>query len=158
MKRYASAIAIAIAGLMMSTLAHAADARDYKKEAAIWYEAFSKHDPQLLGNVLSDHWYETPSAERGGREIGMKLLVRLTTVFPDFNIEIRDMIQEGNKVVVRSEITGTQAETFMGFPSKNRKLSIQAIDIHEFKDGKIVHTWHSEDWMTGLRQLGVLQE
>jgi steroid delta-isomerase-like uncharacterized protein len=88
----------------------------------------------------------------------MHLLVRLTTIFPDFNIEIRDMIQEGNKVVVRSEITGTQAETFMGFPSKRRKISIQAIDIHEFEDGKIVRTWHSEDWMTGLRQLGVFEK
>ena len=28
-------------------------------------------------------------------------------------------------------------------PAKNRKMSIQAIDIHEFKDGKIVRTGSS---------------
>ena len=154
MKRYV----FTLIGLMTVSLAHAEEPRSYKAEAAIWYEAFSKHDPQLLGSILADDWYETPSDERGGREVGMHLLVRLTTIFPDFNIEIRDMIQEGNKVVVRSEITGTQAETFMGFPSKRRKISIQAIDIHEFEDGKIVRTWHSEDWMTGLRQLGVFDK
>ena len=43
----------------------------------------------------------------------------------------------------------------MDFPAKNRKLTIRAIDIHEFKDGKIVRTWHCEDWFSGLRQLGV---
>jgi hypothetical protein len=42
----------------------------------------------------------------------------------------------------------------MGFPAKNRTMTIQAIDIHEFKDGKIVRTWHTEDWMTGLHRLG----
>jgi len=24
------------------------------------------------------------------------------------------------------------------------------IDIHEFKDGKIVRSWHIEDWMSGI--------
>lgn len=150
--------ALAMTGLMMASPSLAAEPRDYKREAAIWYEAFSQHDPQLLGSVLADDWYETPSAERGGREAGMKLLVSLTTAFPDFKAEVRDMIQEGDKVVVRSELTGTQAGAFAGFPSKGRKLSIQAIDIHEFKDGKIVRTWHSEDWMTGLHQLGIFEK
>jgi predicted ester cyclase len=84
--------------------------------------------------------------------------VKLTTTFPDFRITNDDVIQEGNKVVVRSTITGTQAKEFMGFPSKNRRMTMQAIDIHEFKDGDFVHTWHSEDWMTGLHQLGIFDK
>jgi steroid delta-isomerase-like uncharacterized protein len=131
--------------------------RDCKGRAAVWYEAFSKHDPQLLGSILAEDWYETPGPDRGGREAGIQLLATLTNVFPDFTAEVRDMIQEGNKVVVRSELTGTQTGPFMGFPSKGRKISIQAIDIHEFGDGKIVRTWHSEDWMTGLHQMGVFE-
>ena len=154
MKRFA----LAMTGLMAAFPSAATEPRDYKREAAVWYEAFSKHDQQLLGSVLAEDWYETPSSERGGREAGIKLLATLTTVFADFNAEVRDMILEGNKVVVRSELTGTQAGPFMGFPSKGRKISIQAIDIHEFKDGKIVHTWHSEDWMTGLQQMGVFEK
>ena len=149
--RFALALAVLTVGGSVS--AHESDNR---QRAAIWYEAFSMHDPDLLGTVLADDWYETPSAERGGKQTAMKLLVSLTTVFPDFYIEVQDMIQEGNKVVVRSHITGTHIHPFLGFPARKGKLSIQAIDIHEFKDGRIVHTWHSEDWMTGLRQLGVL--
>ena len=41
--------------------------------------------------------------------------------------------------------------------SGGRRLSIQAVDIHEFKDGKILRTWHTEDWMTGLNQLGAFE-
>lgn len=72
--------------------------------------------------------------------------------------DIRDIIQDGNKVVVRSEITGTQREAFAEIPPTGRRIAIQAVDIHEFSDGKIVRTWHTEDWMTGLRQLGVLDK
>jgi steroid delta-isomerase-like uncharacterized protein len=144
--------------LLMMAASTAKAKTDLKQKAALWYEAFDKHDPSILDKVLSDDWYEMPSDKKGGKEVGKKLLIMLTSIFPDFQIKIDDSIQEGNKVVVRSTITGTQAKEFSGFPSKNRKINIQAIDIHEFKDGKIIHTWHSEDWMTGLRQLGVFEK
>jgi hypothetical protein len=34
----------------------------------------------------------------------------------------------------------------------------QAVDIHEFEDRRIVQTWHIEDWMSGLQQLGIFEE
>ena len=126
---------------------------DLKKQAALWYRAFDSHNAALLDEVLSTDWFETPSTEEAGREIAKKLLVQLTTTFPDFRIRIDDVIQEGNKVVVRSTITGTQVKEFAGIAPRGRKIEIQAIDIHEFKDDRIVHTYHTEDWMTGLRQL-----
>lgn len=101
----------------------------------------------------------TPSAPdtQPGRETAKQLLVQLTTIFPDFKIVIQDTLEDGNKVVVRSQITGTQRQPFVGLPAKGRSIDIQAIDIQELKDGKIVRTWHSEDWMTGLHQLGFFE-
>jgi steroid delta-isomerase-like uncharacterized protein len=96
----------------------------------------------------------TVPALAGARQI----LVELTTAFPELDIKIEDVLQEGNKVIVRSMISGTQRGALMGFPAKDRKMSIQAIDIHEFKEGKIVRTWHTEDWMNGLHQLGVFDK
>jgi len=46
----------------------------------------------------------------------------------------------------------------MGFPAKDRTMTIQTIDIHEFNDGKIVRTWHNEDWLTALHQLGAFEK
>ena len=59
-------------------------------------------------------------------------------------------------MIVRSVITGTQSTTFKGVPAQHRKMTMQAIDIHEFHNGNIVRTWHTEDWLTGLQQLGVV--
>jgi Predicted ester cyclase len=133
----------------------------YKQDVALWYEAFDSHDPTMLDTILSHDWQESPTqpgAKPAGKEEVKVMLRMLTTAFPDFRIKIEDVIQEDHKVVVRSTITGTQDREFRGFPSKNRRVTMQAIDIHEFVDGKIAHTWHSEDWMTGLRQLGVFDK
>ena len=157
-----------VAGLILCSCAYAQDRNtkkenkmnDYKKQATLWYEAFSKKDPAILDRILSEDWVDIPSppGTPAGPSGVKPLLAMLTTTFPDLNLTIKDILQDGNKVVVRAEMTGTQKEAFMGFPSKNRKMNIQVVDIHEFKDGKIIRTWHTEDWMSGLRQLGVFEK
>ena len=147
--------------MMIGPDAHAADARADKKSVSLWYDAFSKKDPALLDRILGKDWVDIPPPapdQPPGPAGARQILVELTTAFPDLDIKIEDVLQEGNKVIVRSMISGTQRGALMGFPAKNRKMSIQAIDIHEFKDGKIVRTWHTEDWMSGLHQLGVFDK
>jgi steroid delta-isomerase-like uncharacterized protein len=133
---------------------------NYKKDVILWYEAFTNKDPALLDRILHETWVDIPSppCTPAGPEGVKPLLAGLTTTFPDLKLTIEDILQEGDKVVVRARMAGTQKDTFMGFPSKNRKMDIQVVDIHEFKDGKIVRTWHTEDWMSGLRQLGVFEK
>ena len=146
--------------MMIGPDAHAADARADKKNVLLWYDAFSKKDPALLDRILSTNWVDIPPApdQPPGPAGARQILAELTMAFPDLDIKVEDVLQEENKVIVRSKISGTQRGPLMGFPAKNRKMSIQAIDIHEFKDGKIVRTWHTEDWMSGLHQLGVFDK
>ena len=149
---------LAVLALILCTSAPAQERNTPMKDVALWYEAFNRKDPALLERILSENWVDIPPApgQPAGPEGAKQILVELTTAFPDLAIRIEDVLQDGNKVIVRSEIAGTQRNAFMGFPTKNRRMAIQAIDIHEFKDGKIVRTWHTEDWMTGLHQLGIL--
>ena len=147
--------------MMIGPDAHAADARADKKSVSLWYDAFSKKDPALLDRILGKDWVDIPPPapdQPPGPAGARQILAELTTAFPDLDIKIEDVLQEGNKVIVRSKISGTQRGPLVGFPAKNRKMSIQAIDIHEFKDGKIVRTWHTEDWMNGLHQLGLFDK
>ncbi|MDL2141688.1 ester cyclase [Flavobacterium tructae] len=130
-----------------------------KQQIKKWYEAFNTKNAALLESILDDKWKDIPvdpDHPVGKKEVG-GLLKHLTTVFPDFHCEIKDILQDGNKVIVRSILTGKQNGEFSGFPSKGKSISIQAIDIHEFENGKIINTWHTEDWMSGLKQLGHLK-
>jgi steroid delta-isomerase-like uncharacterized protein len=146
--------------LILCSCNRAEDGNAYKKDVTLFYEAFNKKDPVLLDRILNENWVDIPAApgQPPGRKGAKDILVQLTTSFPDLRVKIQEILQDGNKVIVRSEITGTQRETFMGIPTKNRKMTIQAVDIHEFKAGKIVRTWHTEDWLTGLHQLGVFEK
>ena len=74
-----------------------------KKDVAIWYDAFNRKDPALVDKILDANWVDIPSApnQKPGLQ-GMKdLLADLTTTFPDFNVRIEEILQDGNKVRYR---------------------------------------------------------
>ncbi|MDP9877625.1 steroid delta-isomerase-like uncharacterized protein [Variovorax boronicumulans] len=154
MKQLLSTLLLSAAGALANADTGSANAQ----VATRWYQAFDKREPALIEQIVDARWVDIPSPEGmpPGPEGLKQIYTMLTSTFPDLRIEIKDVIEQGDKVVVRSEISGTQKTAFLGMPTKNRPLRIQAIDIHEVKGGKIVRTWHTEDWMTGLHQLGIL--
>jgi steroid delta-isomerase-like uncharacterized protein len=132
---------------------------DQKKLVTRWYTAFELQNPTLLDDLLAPDWVDIPPApgQAPGPEGAKQILVQLGTTFSDLKIKIQEILQDDNKLVVRSTISGTQRAPFVGRPSKNRSMTIQAVDIHEVKNGRIIQTWHTEDWMSGLHQLGLLE-
>lgn len=148
-----------LAALSASTLAQAQEAEapaDPAQAVLLWYDAFAQGQPELLDRLLAPEWVDIPSPPSAppGPAAAKQTLVKLRTAFPDFDIKVDDVIREGDKVVVRSTITGTQKGPWLGMPATGRAMRIQAVDIHQFERGQVIRTWHTEDWMTGLRQLG----
>jgi steroid delta-isomerase-like uncharacterized protein len=135
---------------------------DYKTKIQLFYETFNENNPALLDQIIAPDWVHIPPNtpnEEPGREGFKKQVPGFATIFKDGHIKIEDIIQEGNKVVVRSTYTGTQAGPFMGFESKGRPFTIMTIDVHEFNDqGLVQTTWHLEDWMRGLFQMGAFDK
>ena len=74
-------------------------------------------------------------------------------LMPDLNWEVQEMIQEGNTVVVRSRATGTPNGPLFGVDGKGKSFDILTIDIHTVENGKIVTSYHVEDWAGALQQL-----
>ena len=76
--------------------------------------------------------------------------------FLDSHLVIEDVIAEGDKVVTRLTITGTQTGTLQGIPPTGKKFSMRGIDIFRVVDGKIVEHWDAVDQLGMLQQLGVI--
>ena len=125
-----------------------------------FYEAFGQDKPDLLDKILATDWQDVPPNEgqAAGRDAFKPFIGGFHQIFPDLKVVNEDIIDAGDKVVVRSTISGTQAAPFAGFPSKGKSFSLMAIDIHQFKDGKVVKTWHVENWLAGLFQMGAFSE
>lgn len=74
-------------------------------------------------------------------------------LIPDLNWKVEEMIQSGNRVVVRSRATGTPNGPLFGVDGKGKSFEIMTIDIHTIEKGKITITYHIEDWAGALGQL-----
>lgn len=75
-------------------------------------------------------------------------------LIPDLKWEVQEMIQDGNKVVVRSRASGTPKGPLFGVDGKGKSFDILTIDIHTVENSKIVSSYHVEDWAGALQQLG----
>lgn len=75
---------------------------------------------------------------------------------PDVSWKAEEFIAEGDKVMVRFTMTGTQINPLMGMPASGKKICVTAMNIYEFKDGKIVREHGLPDLFSLLVQLGAI--
>ncbi len=88
-----------------------------------------------------------------GREEFIQQVVGFGKGVPDLAWNIKEVLVAGDRIIVRSEASGTPAGPFFGVPHGGKGFKIMAIDIHTVKDGKLVTAHHVEDWASALRQL-----
>lgn len=87
------------------------------------------------------------------REAAIKRWSGIRKLIPNFDIELREVLVAGNKVVVRGELSGSPVGPLMGVDPQGRSFRIMTTDIHEISAGKIVHSYHLEDWGRGIEQM-----
>jgi|SRR5208282_3913850 len=80
-------------------------------------------------------------------------LESLWSAIPDYHEELHELIAEGDFVVVRLTISGTQSGNFMGFPAIGN-LKTEEIFILEIREDKIVRQHGLVDLLPVLRARG----
>jgi steroid delta-isomerase-like uncharacterized protein len=95
------------------------------------------------------------TADKAGA-IAMFNMMRTQT--PDMHIDVEDVIASGNKVAVRSTLTGTDTEGFMpGMSPTGKPFSMGAIDVFTFDDaGMNTEHYGVYDMVGAMGQLGLL--
>ena len=88
-----------------------------------------------------------------GREEFIAQVIGFGRAIPDLVWDVKEVLVSGDRIIVRSEASGTPAGDFFGVPHSGRSFKIMTIDIHTVKDGKLVTAHHVEDWASALRQL-----
>lgn len=75
---------------------------------------------------------------------------------PDVKWTVEEVIAEGDKVMIRFTMNGTQTESFMGMSATGKTIKVTAMNIYELKNGKIIREHGLPDLFSMLIQLGVL--
>jgi steroid delta-isomerase-like uncharacterized protein len=130
-----------------------------KKESVrrIYEEVLNKRDLDLLDELVRPDYIEhdpLPGQGEGLDGIKERYLMLFAGLDPHFTIE--DLIEEGDKVVVRWTNNGTNIGDFLGVPATGKPFSIQGIDIYRLQDGKLAEHWHVVDVFGQMVQLGLI--
>lgn len=78
------------------------------------------------------------------------------SAFPDFQMEIVELIAEGDKVVAHFRCSGTHSGEWLGVPATGRRFErVDELYIFEVCEGRLVSALGVEDNLSRLRQLGI---
>lgn len=80
----------------------------------------------------------------------------LAAAFPDQHVTIDDVIAEGDKVVVRSNLNGTHQGEMQGNFATGNPVTQPSITIYRLAKGKVVEGWVAADRLSMMQQLGVI--
>jgi len=114
----------------------------------------SKDLKALSEQALAPDWKSYSSeTDFKGRDGFVAQVGGFGKLIPDLKWDIKDVMVDGNRIIVRSEASGTPVGPFFGVAPTGKSFKIMTIDIHTVKDGKAITAHHVEDWAGALRQL-----
>jgi predicted ester cyclase len=120
------------------------------------YKAFNQQTPDLLDQACTPDWQDIPLAP--GQEAGpaglKKMMPVFFSAFPDLKMEIHEVIGSHGRAAVRGSLVGTHRGNLFGVPATHEKVDMPFHDLHHFRDGRLTHTYHVEDWFGLFLRLG----
>lgn len=121
-------------------------------------EAFNKKNKAAISEFIDPNQVDHAAlpGTPGGLAGAKQTIAMYLTAFPDLHFTVEDIIAEGDKVVARLTVHGTQQGAFMDIPPTGKKVASTAIDINRIVDGKSVEHWLQMDSLGLLQQLGAV--
>jgi len=153
------AIAIGLAMLPARADVGTEAAKDTAKAAvAPFYKAlnaeFAGESADLIRQTTAPDWVSCRgNNDCNNRDQVIAGIGKLQKSVPDLKWDIKEITVAGNQVIVRGEATGTPAGEFMGAPHSGKSFRLMSIDVHTLEGGKMVRSFHIEDWIGAVRQL-----
>jgi predicted ester cyclase len=113
-------------------------------------------DPDVVDDFFAPGFvsHNNPPGFPPGVEGVKRFFTMFRDAFPDVEVEIDEIVVEGDRVAVATTFTGTHQGELMGVAPTGRRVSVTGIDIVRVADGKIVEHRGLTDIVGLMRQLG----
>jgi predicted ester cyclase len=121
-----------------------------------FYQALVTGDPELVDDALAAGWESVPPLRTGtGPEAWKATIGHLRSAFGELETEIEDVVVSGDRVAVRAVTRAKHTGPLLGVEGTGREVEFRAADFHQVADGRIVRTWHLEDYFGIAQQIGL---
>ena len=109
-------------------------------------EALARHNPDVVDEIATGEFARAAK----------RWVSPFRGAFPDFEMEIVELIAEGDAVVAHFRCSGTHRGEWLGVPATGRRFDgVDEIYIFRVEDGKLASGVGVEDNLTRMRQLGI---
>ena len=122
------------------------------------FEEMNRGNLDAADEIFADDFVNHSPGPGGtpDREGLKQYIARIHASFPDYHYHVEDMIAEGDKVVYRFLMSGTDTGGIMGMPPTGKQVKAESIGILRFAHGKAVERWNIPDTLGMLQQLGIM--
>jgi len=125
-------------------------------------EAFNNRNLDILPEVLHpdfvNHQEVFPLEAKKGPAVFNELYSAFFNIFSDVKADYTHIISEGDFIVARDFISGTNDGELMGKPATGKKVKFEVFHLYRVQDGKLIERWGLTDDMSLMKQLGVIEE
>jgi predicted ester cyclase len=109
-------------------------------------EGVNRRDETILGEIAGGDF----------AELARRWISPFRSAFPDFRMEIVDLLEEGDTVVAHFKCSGTHLGDWLGIPATGRRFEqVDEIYVFRVRSGKLVAAVGVEDNLARLQQLGI---
>jgi steroid delta-isomerase-like uncharacterized protein len=113
---------------------------------------------EILSSDFLYHGALGPGEDQRGPEPTKQVASGVIAAFPDRRITHEDTVAEGDKVLIRWTLSGTQEGELLGIPPTGRPVTLTGFDLFRIEGGKIAEMWQEADRLGMMQQLGVIPE
>ena len=121
-------------------------------------DAFSEGRLDVLDEVMSDDFVpHDPQVDLGtlrGPAAGRSVIETYRSAFPDLRMSIEDVIEQGDRVVIRWVATGTHSGELNGLAPTDRAVTVSGTTIQRVAGGRVAEAWTNWDTLGLLQQIG----
>ena len=123
----------------------------------LWNTGNAEVVQRLYGDKVKRWDPNRPEPIRGPQEIAW-YVAEVRAGYPDFKLEVNEMIAEGDCLAAHWTVTGTHKGEFLGIPATGKRITISGVTFNRIENHKIVEEHAYFDRLTMLEQLGVSPE
>jgi steroid delta-isomerase-like uncharacterized protein len=128
-----------------------------REYAEMWRDQDAARIPDLVSASFTGALPEAEGTVQGRDELEA-LMREFTSAFPDFHVEITDLLARGGTVVAEATYTMTHEGAFDGIDPTGREVEIRAMARFRLDDGRITEHRGYHDRQEIREQLGVVDE
>ena len=92
-----------------------------------------------------------------GLEGARNLALEIRAAFPDYRERIDELIDAGDRIIVRLTIQGTHQGDYGGLPATGKSVEFTDVTICRIENGRIVEQSGLSDLLTLFVQLGLIE-